>query len=429
LQVPAGVILRGEEADKGATMAIIGSGIFISRTFARQNVTILAGNNSEIRGVTVTNPSTRGTGIWIESTNPRIQNCTFTNNNREGIFITGTGNPKIVQNVFSLNGGNGISTANSAQGDIEDNVFQNTGFGLAIGGNSTPKISKNRIIENTDGLYINDNARPILRNNIIENNKRDGVVATIAAKPDLGTAESNGGNVIRNNRQFDLNNSTNGTLYSVGNTLSTQKIAGRVEFVAGEGQSTFADVQGNWAAAYIEALAKRNIITGFPDGSFRPDDPVTRAQYAAIINKAFAPAPKQAAIEFSDVNPSFWGYQPIQTAVTGGFLRGYPEGVFRPNQRIPKVQVLVALSTGLSFPAPTDFSTLSLFQDAGAIPDYARSAIATATQRRIVVNYPSVGLLQPNREATRAEVAALVYQALVTSGKAQAIASPYIVSP
>jgi parallel beta-helix repeat protein len=430
LSIPAGVTLVGEEETKGQTVALIGGGVFISPTFARQNATILAGNDTEIRGIAVTDPYVRGTGIWIESTNPRIKNCTFTNSHREGIFITGAGNPRIEKNVFSQNGGNGISTASNARGEIHDNLFQNTGFGLAIGGNSSPLVTDNQIIQNTDGIYINDSARPILRGNLIENNKRDGIVATIKAQPDLGNSESYGNNTIRNNKQYDLNNGTGGTLYSVGNRLDVSRVKGNVEFVASsstDGQSAFRDVQGHWAQAYIKALAKRKIISGFPNGTFRPNDLVTRVQFAAIINKAFNPPARQSRIEFRDVASTFWGYQAVQSAVQGGFMKGYPEGTFKPEQPIPRVQALVSLSTGLGFGAGRA-NVLSMYQDAVQIPSWATGAVAAATERKIVVNYPTLSQLNPNRQASRAEVAAFVYQALVNAGKAEAIQSPYIVS-
>jgi parallel beta-helix repeat protein len=277
----------------------------------------------------------------------------------------------IADSVFTQNGGNGISVANRATGEIRSNVFQNTGFGLAIGGNAAPKISSNRIIENTDGLYINDAARPILRNNTIENNKRDGIVATSNAEPDIGTTGSDGNNIVRNNRQYDLNNTTNKTLYAVGNTIDTRKIAGSVEFgappIASGSTDQFADVQGHWAQAYIAALAQRNIISGFPGGTFRPDDSVTRVQFAAIINKAFAPPAKQNVAQFKDISSNFWGYSAVQSAARGGFMRGYPNGTFRPNQLIPRVEVLVALSNGLNFTA-SNTNVLSRYQDDVQIP-------------------------------------------------------------
>ncbi|PPS45430.1 DUF1565 domain-containing protein [Chroococcidiopsis sp. TS-821] len=425
LTIKQGVTLRGDEASKGQSIVITGGGQYVSPTFARQNVTVRAENNSAISGVTITNPNTRGTALWIESANPTVTNNTFINSNRDGIFVTGNANPKIEGNVFSKNGGNGISVARSAQGEIRNNTFQDTGFGLAIGGASSPLVADNQIKENQDGIYISESARPILRGNAIENNKRDGVVATINAQPDLGTAESAGNNIIRNNERYDVYNATRGNaLLAVGNTIDAKRTSGKVNLVAP--QFAFSDVQGLWAQPYIAALASREIIAGFPDGTFKPNEPVTRAQFAAIVSKAFTPTPQREAQDFNDVSRNFWGYQAIQTAYRGGFVAGYPGGAFQPQQQIPRVQVLVSLANGLNLRADNP-NVLSTYADASQIPSYATDAVAAATQRQLVVNYPTPNQLNPNRPATRAEVAAFVYQALVNSGRAQAIASPYLV--
>jgi len=425
LTIRQGVTLRGDDASKGQSIVITGGGEYVSPTFARQNVTVRAENNSAVSGVTITNPNTRGTALWIESANPTVTNNTFVESNRDGIFVTGSANPKIEANVFSRNGGNGISIARSAQGEIRNNTFQDTGFGLAIGGASSPLVADNQIKENQDGIYISESARPILRSNVIENNKRDGIVATINAQPDLGTAESAGNNIIRSNERYDVYNATRGnTLLAVGNTLDAKRTSGKVNLVAP--QFAFSDVQGLWAQPYIAALASREIIAGFPDGTFKPNEPVTRAQFAAIVSKAFAPTPQRQAQEFNDVNRSFWGYQAIQTAYRGGFVAGYPGGAFQPQQQIPRVQALVSLANGLNLRADNP-NVLTAYADASQIPSYATNAVAAATQRQLVVNYPSPNQLNPNRPATRAEVAAFVYQALVNSGRAQEIASPYLV--
>lgn len=78
--------------------------------------------------------------------------------------------------------------------------------------------------------------------------------------------------------------------------------------------TSFSDLQGNWAESFIQALTARNIIQGFPDGSFRPDEPVTRAQFAAIIRKAFQKNPTQEVIEFVDVPAYYWAREAIQSA-------------------------------------------------------------------------------------------------------------------
>ena len=425
LVVKQGVTLRGDEATKGETTIITGGGQYISPTFARQNITLQAEKDSTITGVSITNANTRGTALWIESTNPTVKNNTFVNNNRDGIFLTGTAAPKISDNVFIRNGGNGISVARSAQGEIRNNLFDDTGFGMAIGGTSAPLVADNQFIQNKDGLFISDSAHPVLRNNVIEKNKRDGVVVSVNAQPDLGTAESPGNNTIRSSGRYEVNNGTRSNiLVAVGNDINVKRISGKVDFVAA--QIAFRDVQDYWAQPYIKALAAKKIIAGFPDGTFKPNEPVTRAQFAAIVSKAFAPTSQRKALEFSDVSRSFWGYQAIQSAHRGGFVVGYPGGVFQPEQQIPRVQVLVSLANGLSLRANNP-NALSVYTDAYQIPKYATDPVAAATQRQLVVNYPTPTQLNPNRQATRAEVAAFVYQALVNAGRAEAVQSPYVV--
>ena len=265
---------------------------------------------------------------------------------------------------------------------------------------------------------------------MIQQNVRDGVVAIADAQPDLGASDSDPGeNIISENGRYDVYNATrSNVILAVGNEIDPEKISGTVEFVARDiAQSGFPDVQGHWAQAYVEALAALDVIGGFPDGSYRPNDPVTRAQFAAIVNQAFNPAPKRPWSEFVDLDNQFWGYGAIQTAYQGGFLSGYPGQVFRPNQQIPRTEVLVSLTSGLEI-GSGERTALNKYSDAGQIPDWAEGAIAAATQQNIVVNYPDISRLNPAQNATRADVAAFVYQALVSAGQADPIPSPYVVT-
>lgn len=230
LAIKSGVTLRGDAATKGQNTTITGGGDYISPTFARQHVTVLAENDSTITGITITNPDTRGTALWLESTNPQVNNNTFIGSNREGIFVTGTAAPKIEANIFTNNGGNGISVVRSAQGEIRDNLFLDTGFGLAIGGTSSPLVVNNKIIQNTDGMVISDNAHPVLRHNMIEHNKQEGIVAIVNAQPDLGTLQSVGENMIHSNGHYDIYNATDSnTMVAVGNDIDTNHILGKVD--------------------------------------------------------------------------------------------------------------------------------------------------------------------------------------------------------
>lgn len=220
-----------------------------------------------------------------------------------------------------------------------------------------------------------------------------------------------------------------GTAILVALGMTTGAVAPIVVSAPAAAQTTFPDVPSSyWASGFIQELVTRGIIAGFPDGSFRPEEPVTRAQFAALISKAFNKTSVRQPIQFIDIPAGFWASNAIQTAYTTGFLAGYPGNTFRPSENIPRAQVLVSLANGLSYAATGSAdSVLVAYNDAASIPDYARPSIAAATQKQIVVNYPDVKTLNPNQTATRAEVAAFVYQALVSAGQASAINSPYIV--
>ncbi|MDF5711356.1 MAG: S-layer homology domain-containing protein [Nostoc sp. S4] len=191
----------------------------------------------------------------------------------------------------------------------------------------------------------------------------------------------------------------------------------------------FNDVPNNfWSRRFIDALSSRGILKGFPDYSFRPNQPVNRAEFAAILEKAFDQELSKSAIAFQDVPAKFWANSAINQAISSGFLKGYPKNTFKPQQNISRVQVLVALVSGLNLKTPTSPNQiLSIYRDAKEIPPYASSKIAAATVNGLVVNYPNPQILAPNKVATRAELAAMIHQALVKQGKLKGISSQNIV--
>ncbi len=495
LSIPSGVILIGNEDNKGQSIKIEGSGEFLSRTFARQNIAIVLADNAELRGVTVTSPDSRGTAVWIESTAPTIANCTFTKSKREGVFATGDANPKIFDNIFVENDANGISIARDSTGEIRGNTCVRTGYGIAVSDRAAPKIINNRIYENRIGIVMSGSARPILRQNICEKNTDDGLTIIRDSLPDLGNSNEPGGNILRDNGKFDLQNAGSNKLIAVGNQIDPSKVKGNVELVdnqspTGEPTPTptptpnptpvpnpspnpepvpipvpepepnptpqptptpvpipvpepnptpaptpsplptpraLRDIFGHWAEKFIQELIRTDIVKGYPDLTFRPDVTMTRAQYAALIVKAFNPPAKREGIQFKDVKENFWAYGVIQQAYEGGFLSGFPDRTFHPNQNIQRVQVIVSLINGLKLIGGTE-NNLNYFDDRGNIPQYAKEEVAAAIQKQLIVNYPNLKQLNPTRDATRAEVAVMVYQALVNDARVGAIDFPYIVN-
>ena len=196
LKLPRGVVLQGEETRRGEGFEIIGGGDYPSRFFGRQNATIVAGDNSQILGVTVINPGVRGTGIWIEDINSTVRNSTLINNNRDGIAIVGSANPLIESNRFEENRGNGLFIGNQARGEIRNNVFRRTGYGIAVAHEATPRIVRNSIFNNRSGIVITHSARPQVIGNRIEDNFQYAIVAVDKARPivDDNTLIGNGNN-------------------------------------------------------------------------------------------------------------------------------------------------------------------------------------------------------------------------------------------
>jgi len=434
LRIPAGIIVIGHEASRGQGIVLRGGGKYQSATFKQQNATAVLEGNAQLRGVTVTNPEAKGTGIWVESANGAIARNTITNCQREGIFITGNSKPLVRDNILRQNAASGIFLVRNAKGEIKRNLCEQTGYGIAVSDDSAPLISDNRLLNNRVGIHLTRHARPVLRRNSLENNSQGGLIVKDDAQPDLGGAQDPAGNIFQNNRP-DVDNQTALNLVSAGNRLNPAQVKGTIDFMAtvvsesAIGPVRFSDIEGHWAETFIDRLGQRGLIGGFPDGTFKPQASLTRAQYAALIAKSFD-LPRQLGrkTRFGDIAANFWGAKAIEKAAAMGFISGFGDGTFRPQQNLTRVQALVSLVSGLGLTGgPQDL--LLKYRDRAQIPPYATNAIATATQKRLVVNYPDSDRLEPLRDISRAEIAALLYQALAATAKVRTILSPYIVSP
>ncbi|MEL6603931.1 MAG: S-layer homology domain-containing protein [Cyanobacteria bacterium J06614_10] len=193
----------------------------------------------------------------------------------------------------------------------------------------------------------------------------------------------------------------------------------------------FTDVPDDyWAKPYIDALSSRDLIAGYDDGSFRPDQPVTRAQIANIVSRTFDLTADKADLEFSDVTSDYWARESIGESVKGGFMTGFPDDTFAPNQPVTRAQSLTTLVTGLGIAPPTNIqAAIDRYEDANAIPNWATEKVAAATAGNLVVNYPEISQLNPTEPTSRAELSAMIYQALVEEGVVEPIESQYVVKP
>ena len=113
-------------------------------------------------------------------------------------------------------------------------------------------------------------------------------------------------------------------------------------------ETSFPDVNsGNNASGYIESAAELNIIQGFPDGTFRPDDEVTRGQMAIFIARAFA-MQAQADMDFTDMSPSMAAYDSVAKILFENITEGFPDGTYRPDDGVTRGQFSAFLSRTLN---------------------------------------------------------------------------------
>jgi len=187
--------------------------------------------------------------------------------------------------------------------------------------------------------------------------------------------------------------------------------------------------QGNWASSYIKNMAQKGIVKGYPTGEFRPNQPATRAEFAMMLQVAFNLAPTPSLVRsvrsffdpqavpanggFRDVSSEHWAASAIADVTAKGFLSGFPDGEFRPEQPISRANALVAIANGLGLKrnAATN-DPLWFYRDAAQIPAYAKDQIVAATEADIRLRQLQPTLLRPNQALTRAEAATLLDQAI-----------------
>jgi hypothetical protein len=179
---------------------------------------------------------------------------------------------------------------------------------------------------------------------------------------------------------------------------------------------SFTDTENTWAGDCIHDLAAKQVIQGYPDQTFRPNATVSRAEFATMLLQAFpnlpVPPTPGAVPRFEDISGHWAGS--IVIAVAGrNLMAGYPDGTFRPNAPIRRAEVVVALMRAqpASTARPTEEVLSRALYDWGAVPQYARIPLAATIIHNRLVNYPLPNFFRPEAMASRAEVAALICQA------------------
>ena len=177
-----------------------------------------------------------------------------------------------------------------------------------------------------------------------------------------------------------------------------------------ESSISFSDLSdSHWAKKYIETSVKRGLFNGYPDGTFRPDNNLTRAEFTAVLWKMASKPETSGNTPFEDVAPEEWYGQPISYAYENGLVTGTAPNAFSPNDFVTREQavtILFRLSKQIS-----DGNLSGDFSDFSEISPYAIDAVNWAIKNQILTGTDSTHI-SPKSFLTRAELAALTLRYL-----------------
>ncbi|WP_136479686.1 S-layer homology domain-containing protein [Acetivibrio thermocellus] len=169
----------------------------------------------------------------------------------------------------------------------------------------------------------------------------------------------------------------------------------------------FNDIEGHWAQFWIELNAKLGNIAGYEDSSFRPSQSVTRAEFVTMANRFFdIRGSVEFGCSFTDVNENDWFFADVATAEKAGYISGYPDGTFRPNALITREEAAVILCR-LTNRAPSSNTDSIEFTDSDSISPWALGYVKRLVFSYIIKGYPD-NTFRPKNPVTRAEAVVLV---------------------
>lgn len=244
-----------------------------------------------------------------------------------------------------------------------------------------------------------------------DNKKSSGSTSNGSTLPSTSIGNNGGAdNVSETGGSGSSNVSSNvssGTSGSGGSNDSTYPVA------HDQSSASFTDVSNShFAKAAITSLTQAGVIKGYEDGTFHPDLPVTRAEFAIMIVRAFDLQSNTGyQHHFVDFNSSAWYAPELAIALNEGVTKGYTADRYAPSQLIPREQSAMMLmntlyTQGLKMPT----GKVS-YADAHTVTEWARTSVDAAIRVAIMKGYPD-GMFKPHQQVTRAEAVVMIDAAM-----------------
>ncbi|MNC18188.1 Endo-1,4-beta-xylanase A precursor [compost metagenome] len=184
----------------------------------------------------------------------------------------------------------------------------------------------------------------------------------------------------------------------------------------------FKDVEGHWAKDAVNDMGSRLVIDGVGNGMFKPDETITRAEFAAVLVRGLGLKPAQGTAPFADVAASDWYQGVVKAAYDYRLIDGFEDGGFHPEEKITREQAVVILARALTATqlevkasSQNGGELLKLFADGNQVSGWAKDSVQAGLQTGLMSGR-SADQLAPQANITRAEVAALIQRMLQEAG-------------
>ena len=304
---------------------------------------------------------------------------------------------------------NGIYGYNNYVGTNADSVYSSEGFGVC-------RDSKNMLSNQTMGTTV------------ATDGSITGAASNIPCLNDMGS--HNGVSILRDENRMDgmgcpIQMGTANSIQAIKKSLvpfDLSPFANMTGAAAPTQLQMFPDVpNGYWASCPIDKLATNDVVVGYPDRLFKPSKTISRAEFATMLVKGFEQNMYSYSPEklFSDVPTNHWASSAITVAVHQNLLKGYPNGTFMPNHNVTRAEALCALAKGIKCPEVDKCKAqeiLSQYTDGNTVPEWAQIPLATALEKGALNDSPNPRMIAPFKDATRAEIAAMLQNIRVNAG-------------
>ena len=171
----------------------------------------------------------------------------------------------------------------------------------------------------------------------------------------------------------------------------------------GVSAATFADTTNHWGKEYIDYWTGEDAVSGYQDGTFRPNNKVTRGEVAQIVTNILNLVSSSKSSPFSDMKSGAWYYEPVLACYDSGIIIGFPDKTVRATQPITREQAILIISriTNLS----PDAAAAGHFTDGKNASSWAAGAIGALFNAGVLDGYPNASgsEIRPKAEITRAE--------------------------